>query len=334
MQHPRRMTLFPLQAVQSGQFYLDVAIRNALKEAGKVRENTKIKDRRNIDKSRTVERKKIIGIANNLKGQLDAVVKGFPTLSRLSPFYQELFDLTFKTVELKKRLATITWIVDKVEWLKTLYLTELKRCDDIQRINKIRNQFLARVGSLVQKKNSTFTYLEDARKKIRGFPTFKEMYTACICGFPNVGKSTLLGALTSAHPEIKPYAFTTKSILLGYIDKKVQVIDSPGAFRTSLYKANAIEKQAFLALKYLAEGIVYVFDISESCGYSIEDQWELFEFVKKEFPKPMVIYLSKQDLIPIGELEEFKRKLVDFEVFWDSSILRKRLLTMVITPTP
>ncbi len=51
-----------------------------------------------------------------------------------------------------------------------------------------------------------------------------------LIGPPNSGKSSLLGALTNAHPEIADYPFTTQLPLPGmmpYEDVQVQIVDTP-----------------------------------------------------------------------------------------------------------
>ena len=111
-----------------------------------------------------------------------------------------------------------------------------------------------------------------------------------IAGYPNVGKSSILKCLSSAKPKIAQYPFTTKEIIIGhlnkregYINKTYQIIDTPGLFDRPLDERNLIEKQAIAALNHLADIILFVFDPSETCGYSLHDQKELLSQIKKTY---------------------------------------------------
>ena len=55
--------------------------------------------------------------------------------------------------------------------------------------------------------------------------------------------------------------------------------------------------QAVTALAHLNAAILFMLDISESCGYTIPQQIDLFNSIKPLFQaKPLVIVLSKIDL--------------------------------------
>jgi len=53
-----------------------------------------------------------------------------------------------------------------------------------------------------------------------------------LVGYPNAGKSTLLGAISAAHPKTAPYPFTTLHPVIGVVDlpeyRRITVADIPG----------------------------------------------------------------------------------------------------------
>ena len=80
-----------------------------------------------------------------------------------------------------------------------------------------------------------------------------------------MGKSKLVTELSTAAPEIAPYPFTTKGIVIGHIEDgwmKFQIIDTPGLLDRNFEDRNDIEKQAVLALRYLTDVMVFVIDPS------------------------------------------------------------------------
>lgn len=90
-----------------------------------------------------------------------------------------------------------------------------------------------------------------------------------------MGKSSFINKITRADVEVQPYAFTTKSLYVGHTDYKYlrwQVIDTPGILDHSLEERNVIEMQAVTALAHLRSCILYMMDISEQCGHTLEEQ--------------------------------------------------------------
>src|SRR5438045_8612953 len=58
------------------------------------------------------------------------------------------------------------------------------------------------------------------------------MADAALVGYPNAGKSTLLGKISAAHPKVAPYPFTTLHPIVGVIEfdgyRRASIADIPG----------------------------------------------------------------------------------------------------------
>ncbi len=292
------MNLKGLDQVRNSEFYLNAAL-------GKIKYaqlGTTPKDR--DKKKELIEKEKIKMIKTSLCDALTRIIKSFPDFDNLAEFYDKLVETSLDKDTLRKELSTLNWGAQKIDELTSETVRKMSSADDKQ-LRKIKGAYIGRVSSIMKRLNRPLDFLEHARRILLSFPSVKtDTYTLCISGFPNVGKSTLLSKVTTAKPEIGAYAFTTKSLNIGYFDarfEKVQVIDSPGTL-ARFEKMNNIEKQAYLAIKYVADVVVFVFDLTEP--YPIEDQLRLYENVL-EMDKPTFIYFSKQDIIKDDRIENF-----------------------------
>lgn len=134
--------------------------------------------------------------------------------------------------------------------------------------------------TIVKRQAQSLQYLEQIRQHLARLPSIDpNTRTLLICGFPNVGKSSFLNKVTQADVEVQPYAFTTKSLYVGHTDYRYlrwQVVDTPGILDHSLEERNTIEMQAITAMAHLRASILYIMDVSEQCGYSIDEQVSTF----------------------------------------------------------
>ena len=61
---------------------------------------------------------------------------------------------------------------------------------------------------------------------------------------------------------------------------------------------NDIEMNAIVALEHLADAILFIFDASETCGFHLDNQYNLLKQIEKIFSEIPVYYLfNKMDLI-------------------------------------
>ncbi len=126
-----------------------------------------------------------------------------------------------------------------------------------------------------------------------------------LVGYPNVGKSTFISAVTNARPEIAPYPFTTLTPHLGTVKleegSSFVIADIPGLIE------GASEGKG-LGIKFLkhierTRIILHMLDISEGMEYNLlmekygTIRRELEKFKKDLAEKPEIIVLNKIDTL-------------------------------------
>ena len=314
------MNFQDLKKIETPDFYIDLAFRRATVTSELVR-SAKMKGSR-LTKSRYIENLKLESIKDTIVKHLTKVLKSYPSIDQLPEFYLELVKCTIDYPSLKKSLGALGWAIKRTDSFFMFYSNKIKNCQDLQKINQYRREFYGRFSSSIKQIRDELEYLEECRKIMRKFPTIKtSVQTIAIAGFPNIGKTTLLYKLTGSKPEIKSYAFTTKGINIAYYkksNKRIQLLDTPGTLNR-FNKMNSIEQQAYLAIKLVAEKIIYIFDLTEP--YPLKDQIKLYNELKK-LDKPIVCYLSKTDILDKKIVDEFLKK---FSCLTDVKELKKVL---------
>ena len=152
------------------------------------------------------------------------------------------------------------------------------------------------------------------------------------CGFPNVGKSTLLSVLTKATPKIANYHFTTLHPNLGmftYNHESFLLADIPGLIEGASDGLGL--GHDFLRHVERTRLLVHVVDISKEEGRDPYDDYlkirkELTDFSEDLAKRPEIIVANKIDSDYDGShLKEFKDKLGDKLVIPVSAVLHQGL---------
>lgn len=196
------------------------------------------------------------------------------------------------------------------------YVRLLKFGDSLYRCKQLKKAALGRMATVMKRQKDSLAYLEQVRQHLSRLPSIDpNTRTLLICGYPNVGKSSFINKITRAEVDVQPYAFTTKSLFVGHMDYKYmrwQVIDTPGILDHPLEERNTIEMQSITAMAHLRSCIMYFMDLSEQCGYSVEDQVKLFNNIKPLFAnKPIVLVINKIDQVKPEDLPEEQRKWIE-----------------------
>jgi nucleolar GTP-binding protein len=302
------MLVHKLGKVEDYKTYMDTAMKRGNKAAEETRDTVRGRDR--IVKSKNIELARVRGVKQSLSRAFVRIFERFPKFDELHPFYYELIELYHDVGKIRKALAAIQWVVRKIDDLERDYVNKIKHAEKVNDVNPLRKQFFARTDSVVKRLKNELPVLDEFRRFCKWLPPVRtSMFTVCISGFPNVGKSTLLSKVTDAKPEISYYPFTTRRINLGYImkdgNRSVQLIDTPGTLNR-FNKMNEIEKLAYLAMKHVSDSIVYIYDYTKQ--YPWEDQKSLHKNLE-EFGVKIIPFLSKIDLLSEEEIKEVKKDI-------------------------
>ncbi|XP_077158894.1 GTP-binding protein 4 [Paroedura picta] len=267
-----------------------------------------------IHRIRQFYMRKVKYTQQNYHDRLTQIITDFPKLDDIHPFYADLMNVLYDKDHYKLALGQINIAKNLIDNVAKDYVRLMKYGDSLYRCKQLKRAALGRMCTIIKRQKQSLEYLEQVRQHLSRLPTIDpNTRTLLLCGYPNVGKSSFINKVTRADVEVQPYAFTTKSLFVGHMDYKYlrwQVVDTPGILDHPLEERNTIEMQAITALAHLRAAVLYVMDISEQCGHSLEEQLELFKNIKPLFVnKPLLIVANKCDVKRISELSEENQKM-------------------------
>ena len=144
-----------------------------------------------------------------------------------------------------------------------------------------------------------------------------------LVGFPNVGKSSLISAISNARPEIANYEFTTLTPKLGTVTldytRSFVVADIPGIIEgASDGKGLGIE-----FLKHIERSRFLLFLLDISNYRNLEEQYfklrqELKNFSETLFQRDFGIAITKIDIFPDDEVRKIVQHFNDEVQHWDT----------------
>ena len=262
-----------------------------------------------ITRIRSFYMRKVKFTQDSFDEKLDAILTDFPKIDDIHPFYSDLLNILYDRDHYKLALGQINTARMLIERVSKEYVRMLKFGDSLFRCKQLKIAALGKMATIMKRQKDSLAYLEQVRQHMSRLPSIDpNTRTLLMCGYPNVGKSSFMNKLTRANVDVQPYAFTTKSLFVGHMDYKYlrwQVIDTPGVLDHPLEDRNTIEMQSITALAHLRSCILYFVDISEKCGYSIQQQIALFHSIKPLFAnKTILLVLNKIDLIRPDELSQ------------------------------
>ena len=287
-----------LPTVLTSDEVLDKAFRRATKAKDMVEDSDRM--------FRT--RKQMVRMIQSACDVIDATLKGYvskwPSLDQQSEFDRALIDAAVGIDAYKHHLGTIQWAADQCMVIGKKYVKQLERMINIDGMHSRRTEAYGRISSVVDQVSPSLSWLNEARDVLRRLPSI-DSNEPCIvvAGAPNVGKSALIGALSSNEPDVASYPFTTQQLHVGHFTerrRRYQMVDTPGLLDRPMEERNDIELQAIAALEHIGDVCLFLLDVAEHGGTSMEAQENLLKEVATLLPQtPLLVVDGKADLLGI-----------------------------------
>jgi nucleolar GTP-binding protein len=221
-----------------------------------------------------------------------------------SPFERELIVRTFGPAALDRSLTRVGRAESRIRGASTEEQRRISKGTTREEYADSVRRFYGRMASFLREVDPDLDMLRKISDHLKRRPRLSsEEPVVVVAGFPNVGKSSLVGALSSARPKVAEHPFTTLSIAVGHADlgfDRLQVLDTPGVLGRVRHE-NPAEVEAETAVHHAATLVVFLLDPSEQCGYPLPEQERLLERWRSELPGvPILEVESKADLRRTG----------------------------------
>lgn len=134
-----------------------------------------------------------------------------------------------------------------------------------------------------------------------------------VVGFPNSGKSTLVGAVSAARPKVADYAFTTLEPSLGVVERRqtrFTICDIPGLIEGA-HEGKGLGLR-FLRHAARAPVFLHLIDLTATERDPLRDheviQFELRKFREDLAERPIVVALNKVDVVDVDVVDAAKAR--------------------------
>lgn len=258
--------------------------------------------RQRLKSVKRVEAARVRAAARYAADRLRRITLSSPFLDSLHPFYRELLETMVDVDEYRVCLSRVYSVSRIIERVARECLAEILRSASVAEARRARRSFFGRLRSLLEGVDDCLKTLRAWQLEMLKLPSINpEEPSIIIAGAPNVGKSSLLKAISRARPEVRPYPFTTKNVVVGHLELaglRVQAIDTPGLLDRALSEKGPMERRAVSALRHLRGVTLYLFDPTTTCGYPLDFQLAVYRSVRELLGGArLVVVANKVDIM-------------------------------------
>ena len=210
-----------------------------------------------------------------------------------------------------------------------IFLVELELVADLTEVGEVFTLCKGGKGGLgnVHFKSSTHRAPTEFTPGVKGeegmfYFELRQIADAGLVGFPNAGKSSLLGKLSAAKPKVAPYRFTTLHPMVGVIEyegyQRVTVADIPGLIEGAHENVGL----GFEFLRHILRCHLLLF-VVDMAGSEVRDPCEDVATLRQEISlydpllakRPWLVIANKMDLPEAAEnLKYFKQRFPKVKV--------------------
>lgn len=191
------------------------------------------------------------------------------------------------------------------------YKLKVSASFDSKEAAELYREYVGRILSIVRRSSKYIELANMAVAELKKTPCVDpSVPVVAVAGLPQVGKSTLVSAISTAKPKSSPFPFTTKEIIMGHVGlgfRQFQVLDLPGILDRPFQDMNEIERKAFIAVTSIANLVLFLIDPSEDFYFGFEGQLNLLKSLKELVKVGILVAINKVDKVSTERLKEVSR---------------------------
>ncbi len=245
---------------------------------------TRIKTRYPHNMSPLERERRSLELARNVVlSKTEAVVKLSRLIRSLHPFYRRLLETKFDMIQVEKDLSCVLKARRVADIMWRGYQYRLLAAEGQGELKAIGREGRGRILSQLRRCSDGLERLKEVVKFLAGLPGVDvDKPIVIVAGPPNAGKSTLVATLSSARPQVAPYPFTTKNVIVGHLElngQVVQLVDTPGLLDRAPEDMNEIERRAVAAIEELPGPVLFLMDPTPESTMDLRSQLDLLSRV-------------------------------------------------------
>jgi len=249
---------------------------------------------------RSVEARRLQTVYETVRRILRRIL-ALPGSDNLSTFHRELLEATIGLREYEEALRRVRRSLHLAKRFYGDYMVLVTTARDRREAARYRREGCGRILSLVRRLCRHLDTLRRARDEIlKSHVVAEGLPVVTVAGAPNTGKSTLISRMSTAEPEVAPYPFTTKNIIVGKVEPRARskppyyMVDVPGLLDRE--PRSDAEKRALAAIKTLTDILLFLIDPTEAAVEPLEKQLDLLRRIRGVIgSEPLIIAVNKVD---------------------------------------